>query len=94
MNKQQVWIITYDIGNNALRGRVFKLLGGFGESRQKSVFLCHLNPRQKQQLSQYLHALPLDKEDYLDWFRVAESFSFNGQDLTASELSDSLWLVQ
>ena len=36
------YIVSYDIVNNDRRNRVARILEGYGDRRQKSVFECHL----------------------------------------------------
>ncbi len=43
-------VVAYDIESNARRQRLVRLLGGFGERVQRSVFECDLNGRELSQL--------------------------------------------
>ena len=47
----QPWLIAYDIRDNKRRSRLHKLLSGYGQAVQKSVFLCHLPPAQARRLT-------------------------------------------
>jgi CRISPR-associated protein Cas2 len=38
-----LWVVCYDITNDRRRNRVAKVLLGYGERVQESVFECHLN---------------------------------------------------
>jgi CRISPR-associated protein Cas2 len=43
-------VVTYDVQDNNLRGRVHKLLKGYGVPVQRSVFECDLRPGQLESL--------------------------------------------
>ena len=68
----QWWLVAYDIADQRLRTRLHKLLGGFGETVQKSVFLCPLDARRKARLEALLRREPLARDDRLDWFRIED----------------------
>lgn len=57
---RQRYIVTYDIGNPKRLRRVFKLMKGYGEHLQFSVFRCDLGPmalaRLKGELLEIIHA--------------------------------------
>ena len=48
---RRFYLISYDITDDRRRNRVFKLLRGWGERVQYSVFCCQLNPREKLRLA-------------------------------------------
>jgi CRISPR-associated protein Cas2 len=54
MNQEQLWVVAYDSPNTKRRRKLAKLLEGFGERLQWSVFECRLQPHQLQRLRQGL----------------------------------------
>jgi CRISPR-associated protein Cas2 len=58
---RQRYIVTYDVGDPARLRKVFKLLKGYGEHLQLSVFRCDLSAvslaRMKAELTEVIHAL-------------------------------------
>lgn len=46
----KLWMVCYDITDDKRRTRVFKLLRGYGDHVQLSVFRCVLSPIQKARL--------------------------------------------
>lgn len=52
-----LYLIVYDVTDNKERGRVDKVLHGYGFRVQKSVYECHLTRGQKQQIIAKLEAL-------------------------------------
>ncbi len=47
-------LVCYDIANNRRRYQVNKILCGYGERVQKSVFECYLTPTQRKTLKESL----------------------------------------
>jgi CRISPR-associated protein Cas2 len=47
---RQAYIVTYDICHPRRLRRVYKLMLGYGEHLQLSVFRCELNPRELVEL--------------------------------------------
>jgi CRISPR-associated protein Cas2 len=66
-------VVCYDIAHDRRRYRLQKLLRGYGHRVQKSVFECHLEPRQVAELRR--RALPLIRkaEDSVTYYRVCAS---------------------
>jgi CRISPR-associated protein Cas2 len=54
MNPEQLWVVAYDSPNTKRRRKLAKLLEGYGERLQLSVFECRLQPHQLQRLRQGL----------------------------------------
>jgi CRISPR-associated protein Cas2 len=58
---RQRYIVTYDVADQKRLRRVFKLLKGYGEHLQFSVFRCDLTnmtlAKMKAELSEAIHAL-------------------------------------
>lgn len=82
----QWWLVAYDITDQRRRTRLHKLLGGFGEAVQKSVFVCPLDARRKARLEALLQREPLAREDRLDWFRIEDAQSLGASATLASAL--------
>lgn len=51
------YIITYDITDDGVRAQVYKLLRGYGDHLQFSVFRCDLSDRRRVELVAALHEL-------------------------------------
>ena len=51
------YIVTYDITEDARRTAVYKLLRGFGDHLQYSVFRCDLSERRRVELGGMVHDL-------------------------------------
>lgn len=47
-------LVTYDIGDNRRRNRLHRLLRGFGEPLQRSVFLCWVDRPRRARLERLL----------------------------------------
>jgi CRISPR-associated protein Cas2 len=45
-----LYLVTYDISDSKRLQKVFKVLRGFGDHLQLSVFRCELSGKEKQQL--------------------------------------------
>lgn len=61
----RLYVITYDIANPKRWRRVFKLMEGYGEWLQLSVFQCRLTPRRKIELVASLTELIHHNEDHV-----------------------------
>lgn len=57
------YLVTYDVSNDKRRNRVFKLLHGYGNHTQYSVFLCELNPPELATLRSELQPIVHGRED-------------------------------
>lgn len=56
-------VVAYDIADSKRRFRVMKMLKGYGEHVQESVFECHLEPTLYRQMTQRLDKLIKEEED-------------------------------
>ncbi len=52
--EEHLYLVTYDIRDDKRWRRVFKLMKGFGEWLQLSVFQCRLSPRRHAEMIQLL----------------------------------------
>jgi CRISPR-associated protein Cas2 len=57
------YVIAYDISNDRRRTKVHKVLSGFGQWTQFSVFECHLTAKQSVQLRDRLDKMLRIDED-------------------------------
>lgn len=64
------WVVAYDISDDKRRLRLHRLLRGFGEPVQKSVFVCQLDGRRKARLEQMLSMETLEAGERLDLFLI------------------------
>lgn len=62
-------LVGYDISDNRRRYRVVKVLKGFGQRVQKSVFECDLEERRVGELWQALRKLKLGPADSIRVYR-------------------------
>jgi CRISPR-associated protein Cas2 len=65
VNEDRLIIVTYDIGDAKRWRRVFKLMHGYGEWLQLSVFQCRLSPRRRAELVTRLRELVKAGEDHV-----------------------------
>lgn len=69
------YLVSYDIACRKRWRRVFRLLHGYGERVQLSVFRCRLDPRRHARLVAELHRWIDPDEDRLLVARLAEGGS-------------------
>jgi CRISPR-associated protein Cas2 len=62
---QRLYIVAYDISDQKRWRRVFKLMKGFGEWIQLSVFQCRLSPKQHAELIALLDGIIHHTEDHI-----------------------------
>ncbi len=58
-------IVTYDISDTKRWRRIFKVMNGYGEWLQLSVFQCRLSPRRRAELETKLRGLVKPGEDHV-----------------------------
>ncbi len=63
-------VVCYDIPDNRRRNKVARLLEGFGERVQKSIFECDLDARRQTRLRHLLSAMILPSEDKLRFYTL------------------------
>jgi CRISPR-associated protein Cas2 len=61
----RLYVVTYDIGNPKRWRRVFKLMQGYGQWLQLSVFQCRLSRRRQVELVAGLAELIHHREDHV-----------------------------
>ena len=65
MDKERIYIVTYDISDSKRWRRVFKTMHGFGEWLQFSVFQCRLSSKRRAELETRLRELVKLGEDHV-----------------------------
>jgi CRISPR-associated protein Cas2 len=60
---RRFYIVSYDIQDDRRRSKIAKLLSGWGDRIQYSVFCCQLNPRERLRLEEGLKGLIKQNED-------------------------------
>jgi len=59
MGRDSLYVVAYDVAEDAERLKVAKILQGFGSRVQKSVFECRLSDAMRRRLVTRLEALEL-----------------------------------
>jgi CRISPR-associated protein Cas2 len=67
MNREQLWVIAYDSPCDKRRRKMAKLLKGYGERLQWSVFECRLQPHQLLRLRQGLERITAPEDSVRLW---------------------------
>lgn len=65
MSDERLFIVTYDIADQRRWRRVFKVMHGYGEWIQLSVFQCRLTRRRRAELETRLRELVKTGEDHV-----------------------------
>ena len=65
MTEEHLYIVTYDIADDKRWRRLFKLMHGYGEWLQLSVFQCRLTRMRQAELVQQVEAILNRDEDHL-----------------------------
>ena len=66
------YVISYDIADDARRLRVARVLEGYGERVQRSVFECYLDERQLARLKRQVGKAIRPEEDSVRFYRLCE----------------------
>lgn len=64
-NDERLYVVTYDIREPRRWRRVFKLMHGYGEWLQLSVFQCRLSRRRHAELIALLDGIIHHKDDHV-----------------------------
>ena len=67
MSQEQLWVIAYDSPSNKRRRKLAKLLEGYGERLQWSVFECRLQSHQLKRLRQMLAGIATADDSVRLW---------------------------
>lgn len=70
---RHTYVVTYDICDPKRLRKVYKLMLGWGDHLQLSVFQCELNPRELVELRVELHRLLQHSEDQVLFVDVGVS---------------------
>lgn len=62
---EHIYIVTYDIADQKRWRRIFKIMNGYGEWLQLSVFQCRLSPRRHAELIALLDGALHHKDDHV-----------------------------
>lgn len=65
MTGERLFVVTYDISDPKRWRRVFRLMHGYGEWLQLSVFQCRLDRRRRAELETRLRELIRNGEDHV-----------------------------
>ena len=65
MSDEHLYIVTYDIADDKRWRAIFKLMHGYGEWQQLSVFQCRLTRSRHVELTQQLGNLISTSEDHV-----------------------------
>lgn len=65
LSDERLIIVAYDIGDRRRWRRVFKVMNGYGEWLQLSVFQCRLSPRRLKELETELRGQIKVGEDHV-----------------------------
>jgi len=87
-----LYIVTYDISNDKRLRSVFRIMNGYGDHLQYSVFRCELSDQERIQLIEKLHNVLKHDEDQVLFFPLGpaggereENIYFLGRAYTAIE---------
>lgn len=65
MNDEHLYVVTYDVGDTKRWRAVFKLMNGYGEWLQLSVFQCRLTRQRHAELIATLDLIIHHKDDHV-----------------------------
>lgn len=82
VEKASIYIVTYDIADQKRLRRVFRLLRGYGEWVQLSVFQCRLTPIRRIRLESELNSEIIKNEDHVLIIRIGAA-GLKEQDVTS-----------
>lgn len=63
--EEHLYIVSYDIADQKRWRRVFKLMNGYGEWLQLSVFQCRLSPKRHAELLSLINGVIMDGLDHV-----------------------------
>lgn len=63
--KEHLYIVAYDISDSKRWRRIFKIMNGYGEWLQLSVFQCRLSPRRHAEMIQLLDGIIHHDDDHI-----------------------------
>ncbi|RME50860.1 MAG: CRISPR-associated endonuclease Cas2 [Caldilineae bacterium] len=78
-------LVSYDIPDNKRRNKIAKILEGYGDRVQYSVFECNLSARQFEALLKELKQTASDAEDSIRAYRLCAACAKSVQTLGRAE---------
>jgi CRISPR-associated protein Cas2 len=63
--QEHLYIVAYDISDDKRLRKVFKLMKGYGEWLQFSIFQCRLSPRRHAELMSLLDGMIINGHDHV-----------------------------
>jgi CRISPR-associated protein Cas2 len=78
-----LYIVTYDICNDKRLRAVFRLMTGYGDHMQYSVFRCELSDREKVELIEKLSDVMKHDEDQVLFFPLGPAGGDRERDIRA-----------
>jgi CRISPR-associated protein Cas2 len=73
MSREQLWVVAYDSPCDKRRRKLAKLLQGYGERLQWSVFECRLQPHHLPRLRQGLERIATPQDSVRLWLLSAQA---------------------
>lgn len=67
------YVVAYDISSDRRRTRVHKILSGFGQWIQFSLFECYLTAKERLTLQEKLDQVLKDDQDRVRFYRLCEA---------------------
>lgn len=67
---RMLYVVTYDVGDDKRLRKIFKLLRGYGDHLQYSVFRCELSDRERAELLTRLSDVIKHTEDQVLLFPI------------------------
>ncbi|MCQ2402099.1 MAG: CRISPR-associated endonuclease Cas2 [Lentisphaeria bacterium] len=71
------FLVSYDVTDDKRRSRIAKLMLGYGERIQQSVFCCQLNPREMLHLKEDIKQLIHPDDDQVLFLNAGSVIGFN-----------------
>lgn len=87
------YVVAYDIPDDARRTKVHKILSGFGEWTQYSLFECFLNDKERILLRDKLDRVLESEEDHVRFYPLCESCLVRVQTVGGHEPEERLAFV-
>jgi len=72
-NRRRWLAVSYDIPDDKRRTKVMKILSGYGQRVQYSVFECEVRPVDFRQLQQRLRQVVVGEEDDIRFYPLCEN---------------------
>ena len=83
LSAKKTWVVTYDITDPKRLAAVYRVMKGFGDHLQLSVFLCELTVRQIVDLKQALLGVINAREDQVLLFDIGPAEGRGGEAISS-----------